>query len=70
MRVIERTHSWSRVRESDLRERAVVRGILFSIYVYDFFSEMEIVAWGGAGVIERRMLLLESLLVMAYALYE
>ena len=31
---------------------------------------MEIVAWGGAGVIERCMLLLESLLVMAYALYE
>ena len=29
VRVIERTHSWSRVRESDLRERAVVRGILF-----------------------------------------
>ena len=71
MRVIERIHSWSRGRESDLRERAVVRGILFfSIYVYDFFSEMEIVAWGGAGVIERCMLLLESLLVMAYALYE
>ena len=42
----------------------------FSIYVYDFFSEMEIVAWGGTGVIERCMLLLESLLVMAYALYE
>ena len=70
MRVIERTHSWSRVRESDLRERAVVRGILFFQYMYMIFFGDGNSRVGGAGVIERRMLLSESLLVMAYALYD